>query len=99
MVTPAPVRVIEHQYLARISPKRQIPKVDRAGVIGDEQQRLEIGVVRLITTLREVGRLPFATFQWYLETVHQLYDGAKAFAAPKEADRLAKQRLFARCRP
>lgn len=72
----APVRVTEHQYLARICPccqKRQMPKVDLAGIVGDQQQRLGIGVVSLIATLREVGRLPFATIQWYLATVHQLH--------------------------
>jgi hypothetical protein len=37
-----------------------------------EQQRLGIGVISLITTLREEGRLPFATIQWYLATIHQL---------------------------
>jgi transposase len=72
----APVRVIEHQYLARACPlcqKRQVPPVELAGVVLDAQQRLGIGVVSLIATLREEGRLPFATIQWYLETVHQLH--------------------------
>src|SRR5207244_3149411 len=32
-----------------------------------------IGVVSLIATLREEGRLPFATIQWYLATVHALH--------------------------
>jgi len=72
----APVRVIEHQYLARVCPlcqKRRVPPVELAGVVLAEQQRLGIGVVSLIATLREVGRLPFATIQWYLATIHQLH--------------------------
>jgi transposase len=72
----APRRVIEHQYLARECPcchKRQLPPVDLAGVVLDPQQRLGIGVISLITTLREEGRWPFATIQWYLQTVHQLH--------------------------
>jgi hypothetical protein len=69
------VRVIEHQYIARVCPlcrQRQVPSVDLSGIVGDKQQRLGIGLVSLITTLREVGRLPFATIQWYLATVHHL---------------------------
>lgn len=72
----APVRVIEHQYVARVCPlcqKRQVPKVDLTGVVLAKQQRLGIGVMSLITTLREEGRLPFATIQWYLATVHYLH--------------------------
>jgi transposase len=72
----APVRVIEHQYWARECPcchKRHVPPVDLDGVVLEEQQRLGIGVVSLITTLREEGRWPFATIQWYLQTVHQLH--------------------------
>jgi transposase len=72
----APVRVIEHQYLARECPlcqKRQVPPVELAGVVLDAQQRLGIGVVSLIATLREEGRWPFATIQWYLATVHGLH--------------------------
>ena len=71
-----PVRVIEHQYWARICPtceKRQLPKVELAGIILDEQQRVGIGLMSLIATLREEGRLPFGTIQWYLQTVHQLH--------------------------
>jgi hypothetical protein len=59
----APVRVIEHQYVARVCPvcqKRPVPAGDLAGVVLDEQQRPGIGLVSLITMLREAGRLPFA---------------------------------------
>ena len=36
------------------------------------QQRLGVNLVSLIVTLREVGRLPVRTIQWYLATFHQL---------------------------
>jgi hypothetical protein len=71
----APVRVIEHQYLARVCPlcrHRCVPPVELRGVVLGRQHRLGIGLISLIATLREVGRLPFATIQWYLATVHQL---------------------------
>ena len=70
-----PVEVIEHQFLARVCPicrKRRVPKVALDGVVVGKQ-RLGIGLVSRIVTLREVGRLPFATIQWYLETFHQLH--------------------------
>ena len=36
------------------------------------QQRLGVNLLSLIATLREEGRLPIRSVQWYLETVHQL---------------------------
>jgi hypothetical protein len=36
------------------------------------RQRLGVGLVSLIATLRSVGRWPFAQIQWYLATVHRL---------------------------
>ena len=36
------------------------------------QQRLGVNLVSLMVTLREEGRLPLRTIQWYLKTVHQL---------------------------
>jgi transposase len=71
----APVQVIEHQYVARACPlcqTRHVPPVELDGVVLGERHRLGIGLVSLITTLREEGRLPFQTIQWYLATVHQL---------------------------
>jgi transposase len=69
-----PVEVIEHRFIARICPlcdKRQVPAVDLAGVVLG-QQRLGVNLVSLIVTLREEGRLPVRTIQWYLHTFHQL---------------------------
>ena len=36
------------------------------------QQRLGVNVLSLIARLREEGRLPIRSVQWYLDTVHQL---------------------------
>ena len=36
------------------------------------RQRLGVNLVSLIVTLREEGRLPVRTIQWYLRTFHQL---------------------------
>ena len=36
------------------------------------QQRLGVNLLSLIATLREEGRLPIRSVQWYLDTVHQL---------------------------
>ena len=72
----APVEVIDHQYIARECPlceKRWIPPVDLAGVVAGKRHRLGLRLVSLIATLREEGRLPLATIQWYLQTVHQLH--------------------------
>ena len=74
-VTPTPVTVTEHVYLARRCPRcRQhwAPRVELAGaVLG--RQRLGVGLVSLVATLREEGRLPLRTIQWYLDTCHTLH--------------------------
>ena len=36
------------------------------------KQRLGVNLLSLIASLREEGRLPFRTIQWYPQTVHQL---------------------------
>jgi transposase len=71
----APVQVTEHVFIARLCPvceRRRVPKVELGGVVVG-QQRLGLNLVSLIVTLRETGRLPIRTIQWYLETVHQLH--------------------------
>src|SRR5829696_3524789 len=73
-IVPTPVRVIEHVYVARQCPlcrRRRVPKAELgARVLG--RQRLGIRLVSLIATLREAGRWPIRTIQWYLRTVHHL---------------------------
>jgi len=71
---PPPVMVTEHVYLARHCPhcqKSWTPTAGLAGVVAG-QSRLGLGVVSLIATLREVGRWPLKTIQWYLTTFHGL---------------------------
>jgi transposase len=74
-IVPASVRVIEHVYLARQGPlcrRRRVPPAELGtAVVG--RQRLGIRLVSLIATLREEGRWPIRTIQWYLETFHHLH--------------------------
>ena len=69
-----PVQVTQHRYVARNCPtcrKRRLPQADLKGeALG--QQRLGINLLSLIASLREAGRLPLRTIQWYLDTVHHL---------------------------
>ena len=70
----APVEVTEHVFVTRVAQYVNgagPPKADLGGgVIG--RGRLGANLVSLIAALREEGRLPLRTIQWYLETVHQL---------------------------
>jgi transposase len=103
----APVEVIDPQYLERgcqLWGKRWVPRVDLEGqVLG--QGRLGIGLVSLIATLREAGRLPVGTIQWYLATVHgvHLSVGAIVSAIARVAEageaRLAEIRAAIRASP
>ena len=69
-----PVQVTEHVFIARTCPvcrRRCIPTAQLDGVaLG--RQRLGVNVLSRIATLREEGRLPIRSIQWYLRTVHQL---------------------------
>lgn len=72
----AAVRVIAHEYVARECPccgRRQVPKVELDGVVLGPRHRLGTGLVSQIVTMREEGRLPFATIQWFLQTFYQLH--------------------------
>ncbi|PKB57645.1 MAG: hypothetical protein BZY73_02130 [SAR202 cluster bacterium Casp-Chloro-G3] len=69
-----PVQVTEHVFVARVCPvceRRRVPKVALKSVVVG-QQRWGVNLVSLMVTLREEGRLPLRTIQWYLKTVHQL---------------------------
>ena len=73
-VPPAPVVVTEHVYLERRCPdcrRRCVPPPGLDGVVVG-QSRLGIGLVSLITCLREEARLPFAVIQQLLRTIHGL---------------------------
>jgi transposase len=89
-----PATVTEHVYVERRCPccrRRWVPAADLAGVV-DGQQRLGSGLVSLIATLREEARLPFATIQRYLRTLHGLELSVGALVG-------AVQRVAARAGP
>ena len=69
-----PVQVTEQVCIARTCPacrRRCIPPAQLDGVaLG--RQRLGVNLISRIATLREEGRLPIRSIQWYLRTVHQL---------------------------
>ena len=69
-----PVQVTEHVFIARTCPvcrRRRVPTAQLDGVaLG--RQRLGVNLLSRIATLREEGRLPIRSIQWYLRTVHQL---------------------------
>ena len=78
-----PAQVTEHVYIARNCPACRrcgLPPARQDGVaLG--QQRLGVNVVSLIATLREEGRLPWRSIQWYLRTVHGLHLSLGAIVA------------------
>ncbi|MHB8646826.1 MAG: IS66 family transposase [Thermomicrobiales bacterium] len=77
-----PAVVTEHLFVERCCPQcrtRQTPPVALVGeVVGT--QRFGVGLVSLIASLREEGRLPLATIRWYLETFHTLQVSVGAIA-------------------
>lgn len=80
---PPPVAVTEHVYLARRCAqcrKTWTPPAALAGVVPG-QSRLGVGLVSLVATLREAGRWPLRTIQWYLATVHGLHLSVGALVA------------------
>jgi len=85
-LAPSPVQIIEHVYVERRCPscgKRCVPHAPlQEAVVG--RQRFGIGLVSLIATLREEGRLPVRTIQWYLQTVHHLSLSVGAIVAASE---------------
>ena len=69
-----PVQVTEHVYIARTCPacrRRCTPPAVLDGVVLGQQRR-GVNLLSLIATLREEGRRPIRSVQWYLDTVHQL---------------------------
>ena len=73
-LAPAPAVVTEHVYLVRHCPqcgRRCVPPPELAGVVVG-RQRLGVGLVSLIATLRIAGRWPYGQIQRYLASVHAL---------------------------
>ena len=67
-VAVAPATVTEHVYLARRCARCRREWLPTAALDGVAvgRQRLGVGLVSLIATLREEGRWPFRTIRWYL---------------------------------
>ncbi len=91
----SPAEVTEHVFIARTCPlcrKRRLPQDPLKGLAAG-RQRLGANLVSLIVTLREEGRLPVRTIQWYLRTVHQLKlsVGAIVRAVHQVARQVARQ--------
>jgi len=89
-----PVVVTEHVYLERGCPDcgtRCAPPPELTGIVPG-QGRLGNRLVSLIAALREEACLPFATIQWYVETVHGLHLSVGALVG-------AVQRVAARASP
>jgi hypothetical protein len=88
---PSPAEIVEHVVVERRCPqcrRRVVPTLDlEAQVVG--QQRLGVGLLALIATLREEGRLPVGMIQWYLATLHQVHVSVGAIVA---ASRLVAER-------
>ena len=92
-----PAQVTEHIYIARTCPacrRRCTPPAELDSVVLG-QQRLGVNLLSLIATLREEGRLPIRSVQWYLETVHQLRlsVGAIVSAIHRTAQRAQRLRV------
>lgn len=96
----APVQFIHHLVVARRCPRCRrtvTPTLDLSeAVVG--KQRLGIGLVSLIVTLREVGRLPVRTIQWYLRVVHGLRLSVGAITAASDRVAAAGQAALDRIR-
>ena len=78
-----PVQVIEPVFVQRQCPccgRRCLPTDALRGVVAG-RQRLGVGLVSLLTTLREEHRLPVRTIQAYLRTVHHLQLSVGAIVA------------------
>ena len=96
--------VVEHVVLERLCPtcgQRVVPAVDLGGVVAG-QQRLGLGLLSLIVTLREEARLPIGAIRRYLATVHGLAVSRGAIVAAgrlvAERGRAEVERIRARVR-
>ena len=95
-----PAEVTEHVFIARRCPlcrKRRLPR-DPLREVAVGRQRLGIKLVSLIAALREEGRLPIRTIQWYLQTAHQLKLSVGAIAGVAQQARPAVAEVLERIR-
>jgi transposase len=86
-VEPSPAQVVAHVFLARRCGRGPLPSTAPAAELGGVvvgQQRLGVGLVSLIATLREEGRWPVRMIQWHLQTAHRLHLSVGAIVAALE---------------
>ncbi len=86
-----PAEIIEHVYVERRCSRcgrRVVPPAAEVGVVAG-RQRLGIELITLLVLLRQVGRLPLRTIQWYVQTFHQLHLSVGAIVAA--LDRVAQR--------
>jgi len=80
---PSPAEIVAHVVVERRCPRcrrRVVPTLDLGGqVVG--RQRLGVGLLALIATLREKAELPVGMIQWYLATLHQVHLSVGAIVA------------------
>jgi len=95
-----PVQIIHHQVMARRCPRcrRTVTPVLDLGDAVVGKQRLGLGLISLIVTLREVGRLPVRTIQWYLRVVHGLALSVGAITAASDRVATAGQAALSQIR-
>ncbi len=70
-----PAEIIEHVYIERRCircGRRVVPPAAEVGVVAG-RQRLGVELITLLVLLRQVGRLPIRTIQWYVQTFHQVH--------------------------
>jgi transposase len=84
-VEPAPAAVVEHVFVERTCRRCRRTWTPTAaaelGGVVDGRQRLGVGLVSLIATLREEARLPVRAIRWYLQAVHGLALGIGTIVA------------------
>ena len=69
-----PTQMTDHVFVARTCPVRQPRRALEATLRGVAvgRQRLGVNLESLMAALREDGRIPIRTIQWYLKTVYGL---------------------------
>jgi transposase len=86
-----PAEIIEHVYVERRCSRcgrRVVPPAVEVGVVAG-RQRLGVELITVLVVLRQIGRLPVRTIQWYLQTFHQLHLSVGSIVAA--LDRVAQR--------
>ena len=71
-----PTQVTDHVFVARTcpvcQPRRALDATLRGVAVGRQRLGLGVNLESLMAALREDGRIPIQTIQWYLKTVYGL---------------------------